>query len=92
MNMQPSKLRKISREFNKYRYPECKVRIIKNSNEKLVAEFSGTACFSCCFDEHFEDYGLMLKEEGETYRIEGMEKKEGKFIVTYSKVRNDTKA
>ena len=83
--MHPSKLRVISREFNKYRFPECKARVIKNEKEKLTVEFSGTSCFSCCFDEHFEDYRLLLEERGEKYEIEKIENKKEKFIVVYRK-------
>ena len=86
MRAKPQILRKISREFNKYRFPECRVRIIKNENGKLVAEFTGTAAkFSCCFDEYFEDYRLMLEDYGEKYEIENLKEKRGRFIVVYKK-------
>lgn len=84
--IKPQILRKLSREFNKYRYPECRVKIIKNEDDRLIAEFTGTANFMCCFDEHFEDYRQMLEEHGEKVEIKDVVAREGKFIVVY--VRN----
>ncbi len=85
--MKASKLRSITREFNRYRFPECRAKAKRLGEDEIVVEFDGTANFFCCFDEHFEDYRILLEEHGEKFRIEGMEEKGGKFIVHYKKVR-----
>ena len=68
MKMDDKKLRNITREFNRWRYPECRARTIKNDDEKLIIQFDGTFSFSCCFDEHFEDFRIMLEEKGGVVR------------------------
>ena len=83
--MNPRKLRAITREFNRYRYPECRARTIANKNGVLIVEFSGTSTHSCCFDEHFEDYRILL---GENVNIEEVDDKGDRFIVFYREVKN----
>ena len=83
--MEAAKLRGITRRFNRYRFPECRARVIKNGGNSLVVEFDGTANFFCCFDEHFEDYRIMLKDHGEEFKIEEVKEKGGKFMVRYKK-------
>jgi len=80
-----SVLRKISREFNHFRFPECRAKVIGKGEESIRVEFTGTAAsFSCCFDEHFEDFRLMMEERGMKADI-GEIKRESpdKFIVLY---------
>ena len=61
--MGPKLLRRAATEFNKYRVPECKAKVLSNKDKTLIVEFSGTtAPFSCCFDEYFIDYGCYLKD------------------------------
>ncbi|MEM2509075.1 MAG: hypothetical protein QW673_02635 [Candidatus Thermoplasmatota archaeon] len=86
--MKSSKLRKITREFNRYRAPECIAKTLKNEEDKLLILFSGTFSFSCCFDEHFEDYRRMLKDANENYKIEKVIKERNSFIVLYQKLSN----
>ncbi len=83
--MRAELLRKISKEFNHFRSPECRARIIENGEKTIKIEFSGTsASFSCCFDEHFEDYRIMMEEAGTKTKIERVERKGiEKFIVSY---------
>ncbi|MEM2934956.1 MAG: hypothetical protein QXF32_01140 [Candidatus Thermoplasmatota archaeon] len=84
--MKSSKLRKITKEFNRYRAPECIARTLKNEKNKLLILFSGTFSFSCCFDEHFEDYRRMLKDANENYKIKKVIKEKNSFIVLYEKL------
>ncbi|MBC7081046.1 MAG: hypothetical protein H5T44_02195 [Thermoplasmatales archaeon] len=84
--MNSNKLRKITREFNKHRAPECFARTLRNGRNNLVIVFSGTSSFSCCFDEHFEDYRQLLKEENENYEIEKVIRIGNAFVVTYKKL------
>jgi len=84
--MKPERLRAINRRFNRQRTPECRAKTIKNEEDMMVVVFSGTAIFSCCFDEHFEDYRRMLKEVNENYEIEKVIKCKNSFIVLYKKL------
>lgn len=81
-------IRILTMEFNKYRFPECEAKIIKIDEEYIKVEFTGTtASFSCCFDEHFEDYREMLEEREIKTKIENVKRKEiGKFVVTFRKI------
>jgi len=83
--MNRNKLRKITRKFNRYRAPECCAKTLKNDEEKLIILFTGTSISSCCFDEHFEDYRIMLKEEG-NYKIEEIIGGGNFFVVVYRKL------
>ncbi|KPJ51057.1 hypothetical protein AMJ40_01165 [candidate division TA06 bacterium DG_26] len=88
--MDPGTLRRVTREFNRYRAPECRARTVRNGEDRLVVEFSGTAAhFACCFDEHFVDYGYYLKDVAESdFEIEKIERmKNGWFAVTYRRAR-----
>jgi len=89
MKMDDKKLRNITREFNKWRYPECRARTIKNEEDKLIMQFDGTFSYSCCFDEHFEDFRIMLEEKGEEFKITEVKHIGRKFVVRYEKEANE---
>ncbi len=79
-------LRKATREFNRYRAPECRVKTVKNSDDELVVKFEGTgANFYCCYDENFVDFLYYLKDHsGRAYRIQDVkETRPGVFVVVY---------
>jgi hypothetical protein len=83
-------LRKVTKEFNKYRYPEAKAKILVNRDDILVVEFTGTkASFACCFDENFIDYQYYLKDiAGKDFKIVNiLRKTEDKFWVFYKDER-----
>lgn len=77
---------KVVRKFNKIRKPECYGKTVKNENNSLLMEFSGsTAPYSCCFDEHFNDFSFMLEEQfGVKFIIEDIKRRSlDKFLVSY---------
>lgn len=79
-------LKKLIRKFNSMRFPECKAKTIKNNENELIIEFSGSvASYSCCFDEHFEDLKYLFEDNGniKLYIDEINRKNEEKFIVKY---------
>jgi len=83
-------LRKVTQEFNKYRYPQAKVKILVNRDDILVVEFTGTkASFACCFDENFIDYKYYLKDiAGKDFKIVNiLRKAEDKFWMVYKDER-----
>lgn len=82
------KLKNITRKFNRFRAPECRVKTVKNTKEEIEIEFTGTAAdFSCCFDEHFIDYKYLLMDIFKLeFKIEEIERiNDDKFIVIYKK-------
>ncbi|MBC7194919.1 MAG: hypothetical protein H5U37_04610 [Caldisericia bacterium] len=83
-------LRKLIKKFNELRNPECKAKTIKNKEDELVLEFTGsTASFSCCFDEHFEDLRYFFEDKGgiKLFIEDVKRENEEKFIVKY-KIKN----
>ncbi|MCM8798678.1 MAG: hypothetical protein NC821_04360 [Candidatus Omnitrophica bacterium] len=84
--MEGNILRKVTRKFNQYRYPECKAKVVSHKERRLKVEFSGTkASFACCFDENFVDYKYYLKDLANLdFEIERIERKTPEtFIVNY---------
>ena len=86
--METKKLRKVVREFNKYRNPECKARTVRNKDYELVVEFSGSvASYACCFDENFIDFKFYIEDiADEKMEIKEIKRvKSDKFVVKYAK-------
>lgn len=83
--MDARSLRKVTREFNFLRSPECRARTVGNDERSLTVEFTGSTCFSCCFDEHFVDYVYYIEDlTGERFEIAGIERiAPDKFRVVY---------
>lgn len=79
-------LRRITLEFNKYRAPECKARVLLNKDNTLTVEFTGTkASHACCFDENFIDYQYYLKDLAKkSFEINKIKRKAPeRFMVIY---------
>ena len=51
-------------EFNKYRVPEAKARLISLDGQSFKIEFTGSFCLSCGFYDYFDDYKIFLQEVG----------------------------
>ncbi|MCX7785281.1 MAG: hypothetical protein N2201_03495 [candidate division WOR-3 bacterium] len=84
--MNSNLLRKVTAEFNRYRYPECKAQTLFNKGNILKIRFSGTKSNSaCCFDENFQDFIYYLKDIANyQVKIIGVVRtKNNNFIVTY---------
>lgn len=80
-------LRKLIKKFNINRKPECFAKTRKNNEKFLLIEFSGsTASHSCCFDEYFNDFTYLFKDEiGLKLEIENIKKRDlNKFLVKYN--------
>lgn len=82
----PEKLRKVTRSFNRFRFPEVKAKVMENREGLLKVKFTGvSAPFSCCFDENFIDYAYYVKDETscELELISIKRKRLNEFIVIY---------
>jgi hypothetical protein len=67
---------KAVKDFNKYRYPEAKAKLISLSKKSLKIEFTGPFCTTCGFYDYFDDFRLILEEKGlktKTGEKEGMD-------------------
>lgn len=86
-------LSNIVKKFNKTRKPECIVKTIENNDKFLKVKFTGTtASYSCCFDEHFNDFRFLLNDESNIeIRIEDIKRRNlYDFLVIY-KILKKTK-
>jgi len=75
--MVEQRLRKIIKnaieEYNKYRSPEAKARLISINEMDLKIEFTGTFCHTCGFYDYFDDYKILLEEKGLKTKITEIE-------------------
>jgi len=71
------------KEFNKYRSPEAKARLIKFDGKSILIEFTGTFCMTCGFYDYFDDFKLILKEKGVNAEIKNIEEMENGATVTF---------
>lgn len=68
-------------EFNKYRVPEAKARLISLDEKSFKIEFTGSFCLTCGFYDYFDDYKIFLQEVGlETEIAEIEEIDEGSVV------------
>ncbi|NIP40038.1 MAG: hypothetical protein GTN39_00810 [Candidatus Aenigmarchaeota archaeon] len=75
--MNRKEIEKSVEEFNKYRSPEAKAKLISVGKESLEIEFTGSFCETCGFYDYFEDFRLILEERGlgtRTGKIKEIEK------------------
>jgi len=49
-------------EYNKYRSPEAKAKLVKISDKELVVDFEGSFCRTCGVVDYLEDFIYELKE------------------------------
>ncbi len=56
------KIAKAIEEFNRYRVPEAKARLISLNNKSFKIEFTGSFCHTCGFHDYFDDFKIFLEE------------------------------
>lgn len=49
-------------EYNKYRSPEAKAKLVKISEKELILDFEGTFCRTCGVYDYFEDFIYELQK------------------------------
>lgn len=49
-------------EYNKFRSPEAKAKLVKISEKEIVLDFEGTFCRTCGVYDYFEDFIYELKK------------------------------
>ena len=84
--MSPSTKEKIVKaigEFNKYRVPEAKARLISLDEKNFKIEFTGSFCLTCGFYDYFDDYKIFLQEVGLETEIAGIEEIDEGAVVKF---------
>jgi len=83
MNFMKKSIEDGIKEFNKWRSPEAKAKLISIENGKIKVKFSGPFCLSCGIYDYFEDLRIFLEEKKIKVKIEKIEEKEDGFLVTF---------
>lgn len=82
--MNENGLNRAIKEYNKYRSPLVKAKLLKLEENKLEVEFEGYFCYSCGMDEYFVDLIYELESNGvDAELLEFHRKEDEKFIVQY---------
>lgn len=50
-------------EYNKYRVPEVKAKLIYIDEMSFHVEFKGSFCESCGFYDYFDDLSILLEDD-----------------------------
>lgn len=75
------KVEKAIEEYNRYRVPEAKARLISFGEKSFEVEFTGPFCRTCGFSDYFDDFKILLEEIGlETKIAEIKEISEGALV------------
>jgi len=49
-------------EYNRFRSPEAKAKLIKIREKEIILDFEGSFCRTCGVYDYFEDFVYELKE------------------------------
>ncbi|MEM2954974.1 MAG: hypothetical protein QW625_03450 [Candidatus Nanoarchaeia archaeon] len=74
-------------EFNKYRSPEADAKLISIKNNIIIISFSGPFCFTCGYQDYFDDFRIILMDFGIKTKIEKIKNK-GNEAKVYFKILN----
>ena len=75
-------------EFNKYRAPEAKARLISQGENSFKIEFTGSFCRTCGFYDYFDDYRILLQETRIETKIREIEEIDEGAIVIFEMIAN----
>ena len=73
-------------EFNKYRAPEAKARLISQGENSFKIEFKGSFCRTCGFYDYFDDYGILLQGTRIETKIKEIEEIDEGAIVIFEMI------
>jgi len=80
----PSKVIRIIDMYNKFRSPEAVASLVKVNEETIQISFKGSFCFTCGLNEWFEDFRLLLEENGINSKIHSIKQIDvDEFLVTF---------
>jgi FAD synthase len=78
-------------EFNKYRSPEATAKLIYLKKQSMKISFSGHFCFTCGYQDYFDDLRLILEEFGIKTKIIKIERGENQSLVHFKIVKSSTR-
>ncbi len=55
-------IKKAIEEYNKYRAPESKAKLVKVGKDEVVVDFEGPFCHTCGINEWVEDFVYVLED------------------------------
>jgi superoxide reductase len=71
------------REYNKYHSPEGETKLVSLQAQSFQIEFTGSFCYTCGYYDYFDDYRILLEENGLTTRIADIVEIDAGAIVTF---------
>jgi len=77
------KVREAIRDFNRYRSPEAKAKLLKFNKKEIVVDFTGTFCHTCSFYDYFDDLKIFLEKKGIEAKILKIKEKRNGTIVSF---------
>jgi len=77
-------LEKVINEYNKYRSPEVTTKLISLNQKSLKMRFSGPFYHTCGFYDYFDDFKILLEEQGLETEILGIKEKDDGAIVIFA--------
>ena len=75
------------KEYNKYRVPEVKAKLIEFDEDWLSINFKGSYCLTCGFYDYFDDFKITLEDLGLKTDITDIEEKDESVTVKF-KIEN----
>ena len=78
------KVKEAIRDFNRYRSPEAKAKLLKLDKKEIVVDFTGTFCHTCGFYDYFDDLKIFLEEKGIDTKISKIKEKENGAVVRFT--------
>lgn len=80
------KIAKAIEEFNKYRVPEARAKLISIKEKAFKIKFTGSFCQTCGFYDYFDDYKIILEDAGLKTKIVEIEEIENGAIVKFEAI------
>lgn len=71
------------KEYNMYRVPEVKVKLIELDDDWLKINFEGSYCLTCGFYDYFDDFKITLEDLGLKTYITDIEEKDESVNVKF---------
>jgi len=76
-------IKKVIKEYNKYRSPEVTARLIDIEDNFFKVEFGGSFCYTCGFYDYFDDFKILLEDNGLKTNITEIKKFDEGAIVKF---------
>lgn len=77
------KIKKAIGEFNKYRFPEAKAKLISTNEKFFKIEFTGSFCRTCGFYDYFDDFKIFIEEMGLKARVVEINEEDNGAVVAF---------